>query len=369
MQQLSIVHQTAFADLVQKCADAAFEFPENGSFVKVKSKEREFWYHSVRVKDSDVKVRTYVGPVDDPAITARVENFNQQKVAWRDRWDLVKSLQAVGVPSPPQIVGNVVSALAREGIFRLHGVLVGSLAFQTYAGLLGVKFPNATLMTGDIDFAQFHSVSMLVEDSLPPLLEVLRKVDPTYREIPHSLDSRATIAFTNAKDVRVEFLTPNRGKDEYAGEPARMPALGGASAQPLRFLDFLIRNPVNSVLLHQGGVAVKVPAPERYAIHKLIVSVRRRTDPTGMAKSRKDRHQAGLLIEALSQSSPSIETGMAWVEAWDRGPKWQECLSRGSEGLSPDQKEMLASAVREAASQMNFDVSDYGFSASSTFHP
>ena len=281
MQQLSIVHQTAFADLVQKCGDAAFEFPENGSFIKVKSREREYWYHSVRAKDSDGKIRTYVGPVDDQEITARVEKFNQMKVAWRDRWDLVKSLQAVGVPSPPQMVGGIVSALAREGIFRLRGVLVGSLAFQTYAGLLGVKLPDAALMTADIDFAQFHSVSMNVGDSLPPLLELLRKVDPTYREIPHSTDSRSTIAFTNSRDVRVEFLTPNRSKDEYADEPARMPALGGASAQPLRFLDFLIHNPVNSVLLYQGGIAVKVPAPERYAIHKLIISERRRTDVAG----------------------------------------------------------------------------------------
>ncbi|MBL3684602.1 hypothetical protein F2981_18295 (plasmid) [Sinorhizobium meliloti] len=57
-----------------------------------------------------------------------------------------------------------------------------------------------------------------------------------------------------------------------------MPALGGAAAQPLRFLDYLIYHPIRAVLLHGAGVLVNVPAPQRYAIHKLIVASRRLTD-------------------------------------------------------------------------------------------
>ena len=360
LPKLSLVHQTVFADLVQRCADAAFEFPENGSFLRVKSRGREFWYHSLRARDSDTKIRTYVGPADDPAINARIENFKQQKVAWRDRWDVVKSLHAAGLVSPPAMVGNVVAAMARAGIFRLHGVLVGSLAFQTYAGLLGVKFPGAALMTADIDFAQFHAVSVFVEDSLPPLIDLLRKVDPTYRQVPHIADPAATIAFTNASDLRIEFLTPNRGKDDYAGEPIRMPALGGASAQALRFLDFLIRYPIDSVLLHQGGVAVKVPAPERYAVHKLIVATRRRKDRSGLAKIEKDLRQAGMLIEAMSQSGPAVEVGMVWAEAWDRGAKWQEALTLGRKRLRDEQKALLDEAIREAAINLDRDPNDDG---------
>ena len=85
-----------------------------------------------------------------------------------------------------------------------------------------------------------------------------------------------------------------------------------------------------------------------------------------MAKSRKDRHQAGLLIEAMSLASVSMEIGMVWIEAWDRGPKWQECLSRGSEGLTAGQKEMLVNAVRETARQMGLNSADYGFSDATT---
>ena len=70
-------------------------------------------------------------------------------------------------------------------------------------------------------------VSMLVEDTMPPMLETLRSVDPTFRERPH-LNSQATTAYVNAKNFSVEFLTPNRGSDDNAGEPTKMPALGGA---------------------------------------------------------------------------------------------------------------------------------------------
>ncbi|WP_199699252.1 GSU2403 family nucleotidyltransferase fold protein [Oleomonas cavernae] len=42
----------------------------------------------------------------------------------------------------------------------------------------------------------------------------------------------------------VEFLTPNRGSDDCSGRPTTMPALGGATAQPLWFLNFLIHQPI-----------------------------------------------------------------------------------------------------------------------------
>ncbi len=38
-----------------------------------------------------------------------------------------------------------------------------------------------------------------------------------------------------------------------------MPSLGGAVAEPLRFLDFLIHEPVRAVLLYKGGIPVLVP--------------------------------------------------------------------------------------------------------------
>ena len=140
-----------------------------------------------------------------------------------------------------------------------------------------------------------------------------------------------------------------------------MPALGGASAQALRYLDFLIRKPVQAVLLQKGGVSVTVPAPERSAVHKLIVAVLRKDDPNGVAKARKDAQQAGHLIEALTLNSRQADLGFAWMEAWDRGPRWQENLVAGRKRLTSEQTSLLRAAVAEACGHENKPLSEYGF--------
>jgi hypothetical protein len=112
--------------------------------------------------------------------------------------------------------------------------------------------------------------------------------------------------------LRVDFLTPNRRRD--TDEPRSLPALG-TDAQPLRFLDFLIRDPEPAVLLHGTGVLVSVPAPQRFALHKLIVALRRRE---GDPKRDKDIFQAQALLNALADRRPH-ELRDAWREAFGRG--------------------------------------------------
>jgi hypothetical protein len=367
VERVSLAHQTLYAELHQQTLDAAFDeqFPENGSFVTKVRKGRKYWYYEGYETTSGGatearKYSKYVGPQDDPEIAGRVEAFGSAKASFRERRSLVTSLRHAGLPTPPALVGDVIEALWKAGIFRLRAVLVGTQAYQTYAGLLGVRLPAASIMTGDVDFAQFHSVSMLVEDTMPPMLDTLRAVDKTFRERPH-LDRRAATAYVNAKNFSVEFLTPNRGSNDNVEEPARMPALGGASAQPLRYLDFLIAQPVRAVLLHKGGVPVTVPAPERYAIHKLIVSIMRKHDANDAAKARKDVQQAGLLIEALTLNSRQADLGFTWMEAWDRGPSWREHLVAGHRRLTPESIDLLRTALREACQHEHKDVRDYGF--------
>jgi hypothetical protein len=368
MEQIPLAHQTLYAELVQQSLDAAFDdqFPENGSFVTKTQKGRKYWYYegyetTAGGTTQARKYSKYAGPHDAPEIAKRVEAFRRTKTSFKERRSLVTSLRDIGLPTPPAFVGEVVEALWKAGIFRLRGVLVGTPAYQTYAGVLGVRLPAAPIMTGDVDFAQFHSVSMLVKDTMPPMLETLQSVDKTFRERAH-LNSKATTAYVNAKNFNVEFLAPNQGSDENAGKPAKMPALGGASAQALRYLDFLINKPIQAVLLHKSGVAVTVPAPERYAVHKLIVSVLRKGDPNGSVKARKDAQQAGSLIEALTLNSRQTDLGFIWMEAWDRGRRWQENLAAGRKRLSSEQANLLRAAVSDACRHETTTASDYGFS-------
>ncbi|MGO8658443.1 GSU2403 family nucleotidyltransferase fold protein, partial [Rhizobium ruizarguesonis] len=81
---------------------------------------------------------------------------------------------------PDPFAGDVTKAIADAGLFRLRAVLIGSVAFSTYAGMLGVRLPSSAMQTGDADFAQDFAISAGVEDSLPPVLEVLQSVDPEF---------------------------------------------------------------------------------------------------------------------------------------------------------------------------------------------
>lgn len=156
----------------------------------------------------------------------------------------------------------------------------------------------AGILTGDADLAQDYAISGEVEDAIPPIIALLQSIDPSFRAVPHISGSPRSSAFRNSAAYRVEFLTTNRGSEDYADQPVQMPALGGASAEPLRFMDFLIRDPVRTILLHRAGISVVVPDPSRFAVHKPIVAGRRQDDAGGRAKKEKDLRQAGILFEA-----------------------------------------------------------------------
>jgi hypothetical protein len=352
MKSIDLMYQTMLAELGQRSLDAAWtaDFPPEGRFTPANIKGRKYWYFDVPNGHGGT-TRRYVGPADDPDIAQRVADHKRDKDDLRARRRMVNSLtREGGMVAPDAMSGDIVEALADGGLFRVRGVLIGTVAFQCYSGLLGVRLPMAAILTGDADIAQdYDAISHEVEDSLPPILELLQGVDPSFRPVPHRSGSAASSAFQNADGYRVEFLTSSRGSDDYIDQPSKMPALGGASADPLRFLEFLIREPVRTTLLHRSGVPVVIPDPSRYAVHKLIVASRRHTDGQGPAKREKDVRQAALLFEALQQTRRSADLALVYNEAWERGPAWQQGIRTGAGMLSREDLTRFESVLVEGA--------------------
>lgn len=347
MREMDLMFRTMFAELAQQSLDAQFhaDFPLEGRFVTVPVKGKDYFYFDIPTPEGKDK-RSYVGPAADPEIAARVQRHRDIKDNMRERRRLVSTLiRSGGMSGPDRFAGDVTKALADAGFFRLRGVLVGSVAYGCYSGVLGVRLPTTAMQTGDADLAMDFAISQEVDDSLPPILDILHGVDPSFRAVPHQADKARVTAFVNRNNYRVEFLTSNRGSDEYTGRPSPMPALGGASAENLQFLDYLIYEPVRTVLLHREGVSVNVPAPERYAVHKLIVASWRLTDALGRAKRAKDLLQAATLFEAMLQTRQGVALADAYQEAWDRGPPWQEGLAAGLALMPDDAKEALGDAL------------------------
>jgi hypothetical protein len=344
MIEIDLATQTMFAELLQRSLDAEFDalFDERGTFRKKLSKGRMYWHHQRKIAGKVVS--KYVGPVTDKSISDRVKRFDEIKSDFKGRQEMVRALVAAGLPSPDGISATIVQAMWKAGFFRLRGVLVGTVAFQAYAGPLGIKLPGRPLQTQDADFAQFWGISENIGDSMPPMLEVLQSVDDTFREVPDINDPFVTTAYRNRAAYKVDFLTPNRGSDDFQNKPAKMKALGGSGAQPLRHLDYLIYQTERSVLLYGGGIPVTVPRAERFAVHKLIVSVERQDQ----VKSAKDVLQASVLIEALQKKRP-LELADAWQTAWAAGPRWREKLESGRERLPEGSRVALKDVLERSA--------------------
>jgi hypothetical protein len=334
---LPLMVQTAYAELLDRAAAAAFDeaFPAEGVFTAKTLRGRRYWYF--QSDSAHGRSQKYVGP-ETPELLDRIARYKAARAYRRDQRSLVAMLVRAGnLPRPPSRIGDLISALADAGVFRLRGVLVGTVAYQTYPALLGCRLPAALMQTLDVDLAQFAEVSAAVEDTTRPMLDVLRLVDPTFRPLPH-VDPKRAVSYMAASTLRVDFLTPNRGRDTE--EPRKLPALG-TDAQPLRFLDFLIRDPEQAVLLHADGILVAVPAPQRFALHKLIVARRRRQ---GDPKRDKDLFQAQALVNVLIDRRPN-ELRDAWSEGFARGRTWQRLLGEGAGLLHPSTRDGLLKAV------------------------
>jgi hypothetical protein len=344
------IDQLAFADLVDKCHDADFaaEFPANGALLRQQRAGRSYWYYRgyAPALDGGAPTRSlkYVGPAGDPDIERRVTAFGSIKADHRARRDLASRLRRAGLPAPLPFDGAVVAALAKTGMFRLRAVLVGSTAYQSYGGLLGVKLVAAHYATEDVDVAQDFGVSLALDDQAAPVSEAMRSVDPSFVAIEKWSDPGVATGFRNARGFKVEFLTTRRGSPEHGDQAATLPALD-IGAQALAFLDFLIREPVRSALLHEAGVAVVVPAPNRFAVHKLIVAARR----SELAKSAKDVDQAAALIDAFEATGRQFELREAFEEAWSRGPAWRSSLRAGLSRLPPRIMQIAKSVLPRSA--------------------
>lgn len=332
MRKLDLTYVTLTAELLQRALDAQFDadFDEGGSFKKRTVRGKDYWYYKPSASAKGSTKEKYVGPAADAEITSRVERFTTIKDDYSVRRKLVSTLtREARLYSPTAAIGNILEALWKAGVFRLRACLVGTVAYQNYGSVLGYRL-SEFMNTGDIDIAQFHSVSVSVQDSIPPILNVLKTVDPKFREAPQLNEKEGVTKFAS-RELSVEFLTPNLGSDDRTGHPTPLPALGGAAGEPLRFMEFLIHQPIRAVVLHKGGIPVLVPQPARYAVHKLIVAARR---PTGEGKDMKDLRQAHWLALALRETGRAYELSEAFEEAMEKGPKWREAINKSLQRMA-----------------------------------
>lgn len=324
-----IHHQNTYADVVSNVLATWNErkFPPGTKFLKLKRGEKFYWYADFSGK------RKYLGK-DTPELESAVLRENTVAGMDREVKAMVSELRRAGMPVPGNIIGDTIASIAWNGFFRLRGVLVGTLAFQTYLPMFGespVDFFDRALRefgltasvgmasrTMDVDIDRFHSISLAVDDSLDkPLSEIL---GPEFSQIPSVIPGVDLPKWRNAKNgLTVDLLAPLRTPMDK--EFVFLPSIG-ASAIKLKFLDFLVYDEIPAVVLHGNGIPVNVPRPERYAVHKLIICNERKNP----VKAEKDIVQGIALCGYLLQNHAQALRD-AFSEAAERGPGWRRRLA------------------------------------------
>ncbi|MEA2162123.1 MAG: hypothetical protein QOK37_250 [Thermoanaerobaculia bacterium] len=256
----------------------------------------EFYAHQYYDALGAKRERYVAGPVGSEADAAAAELTARIADAKRMA-PLIRLLGREGFQFADSRTFATLAALHNHRFFAAGGLLAGSHAYGVILNRLGVRAPS--YRTEDVDLARGGPLAF-VSPPKHPLVEILRDSGIEFVEIPQ-LDPRTPATSYKQRGrstFQIELLAPARG--EEIGSMA-IPELH-AHATTLPFLGYLLKeSQFTTVLAQEGSCAVRVPIPERFAIHKLIVSALRRG---GDAKLLKDRTQAIVLCAALGDSHP-----------------------------------------------------------------
>jgi hypothetical protein len=298
--------QTLYAQLFEAAVSDELELVggfANGLVVEREVRRRAYLYWQLRDLEGRLR-QAYLGPKGNE----RAETLRAALVASKARRapileDLERLTAAYLASGGARHQANhfkIVDALARAGLFRSGALLVGSHAFVSIGAALGVSWSSDTIATADIDLCQDEFVSVACgELERIDIPGVLAHVDPTFFLVPElDLKTPSTSLRSRAGGVKVDLLTT--AKTPRDTRPKPIPPLGFAG-QPLRSMDYLVRDDVERALfIGPHAVVVNVPHAGRYALHKLAVATRRRE----VIKADKDRRQSAALIRALAERQP-----------------------------------------------------------------
>jgi hypothetical protein len=266
-----------------------------------------FYAHQSYEADGKKRERYLAGPVGSAAADAAAQRTRE---TIREVKSLVPSLRLLGREGFHLVDSRTYATLAslhNHGVFAAGGMLIGSHAYGVLLNRLGAR--AVAYSTEDIDIARREALAF---QTLPDagFLEMLRDSGIEFVEVPR-LDRKSPSTSYKQRgrsQFHVDLLVPSPN-EQFPVVP--VPELK-AHATGLPYLEYLLAESQMGVLLaREGCCAVRLPLPERFAVHKLLVS-RLRTGPG--VKSDKDVLQSAVLCAVLADHHPgALESALAAV--------------------------------------------------------
>jgi len=340
-QDLTASAQNAYADLFEATLASGLASTVaglNGSFGKKVIRDKNYWYFQYRDIDGRV-AQVYVGPESEKLIRL----MSAHKASSREALQrLAAAAIALGCDGMLPKHFRVIRRLSEYGFFRRGGILVGTHAFMAMTNMLGIT-SNERMQTQDVDFAHAgKNISIAMPANIK--VETASAIESLEMGLlPIStVEGKFGATYLNPSDptFRIDFLTPMTSD---SNAPVHIEGLAIA-LQPLRFMEFsMIETVQAAVFCGEGSVLVNIPKPDRFAVHKLIVSAERKASET--AKSNKDVRQANVLAQYYADQRPD-ELAKTCDEAASNGPGWAKRLKEGLLRLEKVNPELAATMMK-----------------------
>lgn len=194
------------------------------------------------------------------------------------------------------IIYKILEVFKKNKLFDEGVELIGSWSFLLYQKHLDA--PQFPLRTQDIDFLVPNPFKG--KDHLGLIDELMA--------LGFQKDFRrnGSIFLYNA-ELLIEFITPEKGRG--VEEAINVKKLG-LRAIPLRFVSLLLDDPITII---DNGIAILVPNPVNFCLHKLIVSSRRRKSE----KALKD-FQHALYTSAIVEKKDLLKLFVSLPKPWQK---------------------------------------------------
>lgn len=281
-----LAFRTQYAELKERSASVGTLLPGTpGRLVLRTGTGYRYWYRSYYAVPGQPTEDFVCKDSDESALAGAT-----QAIAFAD-WAArqVRDLRKLEFQVADKAAARVLVELHNRGLFDGGLVVVGTLAFMAWLNELGAKAVVAR--TQDIDLARRQALKLAAPVSF---LDTVKATKLRFSPVPGLAPdvSPTSVKLAGAEGLRIDVLAEGRS----LGRVVEIPELAW-HAQSIPHLDFLLSESRWAALLAGGScVPVRLPAPERFLLHKLYSSVSRTAFPE---KARKDLMQAATMAAVL----------------------------------------------------------------------
>jgi hypothetical protein len=255
---------------------------------------RQYWVREY-IRADGRKTDEYIGPVSSVGKDT-IARWESEIAVARTLAAGSASLRLFGYQRIERKPAAVLEVFFNRGLIHAGLTLVGSHAYGALLNELGIVAPGYA--TQDIDVARAQPLAVALAPGVS-FRELLNESGLPFVPVPGMPSQRPSASFKlpGAQLLAVDLLVPGR----KVGDLVAVEELG-TYAQAIPLLDFLVDDAVDAVVLSPNQVIpVKVPAPERFVLHKLFSSQSRKADRSKIAK---DLAQAAVVAAALEDDTP-----------------------------------------------------------------